>query len=50
MLKCKKKEKEIDLGLFFELAEENKIIYNQVPENTLIEHMEKLKNGSFTNG
>ena len=43
-------ENEIDLGLFFELAEENKIIYNQVPINNLIEDMKKLKNGFFTNG
>ena len=45
-----KEENEIDLGLFLELAEENKIIYNQVPINTLLEDMEKLKNGFFTNG
>ena len=45
-----KEENEIDLGLFLELAEENKIIYNQTPVNTLIEDMEKLKNGFFTNG
>ena len=45
-----KEENEIDLGLFLELAEENKIIYNQVPINILIEDMEKLKNGFFTNG
>ena len=45
-----KEENEIDLGLFLELAEENKFIYNQVPVNTLIEDMEKLKNGFFTNG
>ena len=45
-----KEESEIDLGLFLELAEENKIIYNQVPINILIEDMEKLKNGFFTNG
>ena len=45
-----KEENEIDLGLFLELAEENKILYNQVPINTLIEDMEKLKNGFFTNG
>ena len=45
-----KEEKEIDFGLFLELAEENKIIYNQVPINILIEDMEKLKNGFFTNG
>ena len=32
---------EIDLGLFLELAEENKIIYNQVPINILIEDMGK---------
>ena len=38
-------ESEIDLGLFFELAEENKILYNQVPVNFLIEDMEKLKSG-----
>ena len=45
-----KEDNEIDLGPFLELAEENKIIYNQVPINTLIEDMEKLKNGFFTNG
>ena len=45
-----KEENEIDLGLFLELAEENKIIYNQVPVNNLIEDMKKLKNGFFTNG
>ena len=45
-----KEENEIDLGLFLELAEENKVIYNQIPINTLIEDMEKLKNGFFTNG
>ena len=45
-----KEENEIDLGLFVELAEENKIIYNQVPINILIEDMEKLKNGFITNG
>ena len=45
-----KEENEIDLGLFLELAEENKIIYNQVPIIILIEDMEKLKNGFFTNG
>ena len=45
-----KVENEIDLGLFLELAEENKIIYNQVPVTTLIEDMEKLPNGFFTNG
>ena len=45
-----KEENEIDLGLFLELAEENKIIYNQVPINSLIEDMEKVKNGFFTNG
>ena len=42
-----KEENEIDLGLFFEVAEENKIIYTQVPISTLIEDMEKLKNGFF---
>ena len=49
-VKKQKEESEIDLGLFLELAEENKIIYNQTPVNTLIEDMEKLKNGFFTNG
>ena len=50
MLKSKKKENELDLGLFLEFAEENKIIYNRTPLNTLMEDMEKLKNGFFTNG
>ena len=45
-----KEENEIDLGLFLELAEENKIIYNQVPINILVEDMEKLKNGFLTYG
>ena len=49
-LNKQKEDDEIDLGLFLELAEENKIIYNQVPVNTLIEDIEKLKNGFFTNG
>ena len=43
-----KEENEIDLALFFELAEENKI-YKQVPINTLIGDMEKLGIGFFTN-
>ena len=38
-----KEENEIDLGLFLELAEENKIIYNQVPINILVEDLKKLK-------
>ena len=38
------------MGLFFELAEENMNIYNQVPENTLTEILKKIKNGFFTNG
>ena len=50
IVKKQKEDNEIDLGLFLELAEENKLIYNQIPINTLIEDMEKLKNGFFTNG
>ena len=50
IVKKQKEENEIDLGLFLELAEENKIIYNQVPINILVEDMEKIKNGFFTNG
>ena len=49
-VKKQKQDDEIDLGLFLELAEENTIINNQTPVNTRIENMEKLKNGSFTNG
>ena len=45
-----KEDDEIDLGLFLELAEEYKIIYNQVPVTSLIEDIEKLLNGFFTNG
>ena len=45
-----KEENEIDLGLFFEIAEEKKIIYNQTPVNSLIENIEKLEKGLFTNG
>ena len=45
-----KSDNEIDVGLFFEIAQENKIMYNQTPVNTLIEVMEKLKNGFCTNG
>ena len=40
---------ETDLGLFFELAEENETIYNQTPINILIQDMEKLNSGFFTN-
>ena len=51
ILKSKKeKENEIDLGLFLESAEENKIIYNKVPANIPIEDIEKLRNGFFMNG
>ena len=49
-VELQKEDTEIDLGLSLELAEENKIIYNQTPVNTLIEDMEKLKNGFFRNG
>ena len=45
-----KEQNKIDLGLFLELAEENKIIYNQVPIIILIEDMQRLTNGFFTNG
>ena len=44
-----KEQNDIDLGLFFELAEEYKVICNQVPINTLLEDMDKLKNGFSTN-
>ena len=50
MLKSKKRENQINLGLFFELAAENKIIYNQVPLDILKEDMEKEKTVFFTNG
>ena len=40
-------EIEIDLGLFLELAEENKIIYNQVTVSILVEDLEKLRKGFF---
>ena len=43
-------DNEIDLGLFLELAEKNKIVCNWTPVNSLIENKEKLKNGYFTNG
>ena len=49
-LNKQKEDDEIDLGFFLELAEENKIIYNQVPICLLIEDMEKMKNAFFTNG
>ena len=45
-----KEKNEINLGPFFELAKENKIKYNQAPVNTLIEDMDKIENGFFTNG
>ena len=45
-----KQKEENEIFVFLELAEENKIIYNQVPINILVEDMEKIKNGFFTNG
>ena len=45
-----KEDKKIDIGLILELAEENKIIYNQVPVSNLIEGMERLNNAFSTNG
>ena len=46
----RKEEKYIDLGVFHELAEETKFIYDQAPVNTRIEDMEKLKKEFFPNG
>ena len=45
-----KEQIEIDLGLFLELAEEKKVVYNQTPVYTLIEDMERFKNGFLTIG
>ena len=45
-----KEEKKIDLGLFFELAQKNKIMYNQVTVNTLVESLRRVKNDFFLNG
>ena len=39
----KEKKDEIGLGLFFELAEEDKLVCNQIPVNKLIEGLEKRK-------
>ena len=50
IVKKQREDDEIDFGLFLELAEENKVIYNQTPVNTLTEDMEKMKNSFFTNG
>ena len=46
----RKEDNEIYLGLFLELADENKILYNQTPKNTSREDMEKLRTGLLTNG
>ena len=46
-VKKQKEDDEINLGIFLDLAEENKIVYNQAPVNTLIEDMEKLKKCVF---
>ena len=45
-----KEHNDKDLGLFLDISEENKIIYNQTPVNILVEDMENLKNDFFTNG
>ena len=49
-LEWQKEETENHLVLFFELAEENEMIYNPVPINTLIGGLEEMKSGFFTNG
>ena len=49
LVEMQKEENKKDICILFELAEENKIIYNQVAVNSLIEAMEKLKNAFFTN-
>ena len=49
-LERQKEEDGIDLGLFFDLAEDDIKVHNQTPVLTLIEDMEKLKNGFPTNG
>ena len=43
-VKEQKEDDEVDVGLFLELAEANKIINNQTPINTLKEDEEKLTN------
>ena len=48
-VKNQKEDNDIHLGFFLKLAEEKKIIFNQTPVNTLIEDLEKLTNGFFTN-
>ena len=45
-----REENEIELGLVFKLGEKNQIISDQIPVNTLIEDMEKIKNGFITKG
>ena len=49
-IEMQREENEIGLGSFFEESEGNKIVYNQVPVNTLIEDKEKLKGDFSTNG
>ena len=38
-----KGENEIDIGLFFEIAEQNRNIYNQTPLNSIIERIKKIE-------
>ena len=47
-LERKQQENEIHLGLFFDIAEKNKIVYNQVPVNNFIVDIEKVENGFLT--
>ena len=37
----------IDLGLFFQSAEENKVIYNETPVNNLVKSYGKTENWLF---
>ena len=46
-VEMRKGKNETDFGLFFEIAEGNKIIYNQVTINSLIKDMKKLKKQLF---
>ena len=40
----------MDLGLFFELAEEGEVVYKHTPVKTLMEGMGVLRKSFFENG
>ena len=50
LIERQKEEFDTDLDLCFQVAEQDKLIYNQTPRKTIIEDIEKIRDEFFTFG